>query len=42
MKWIDTNYPGRLDALQKEFNLITKYKDYMLEELYIKLKDELL
>jgi hypothetical protein len=40
-KWIEINYPGRLEEVNKAFNLNTQLKEWQLEELYNRLKDEL-
>ena len=42
IKWIEANYPGRIEELNKAFNLHTQLKEYQFEELYEKLKKELL
>ena len=42
IKWIDKNYPGRLERLQKVFISNVTYKQYQFEELYEKLKEEFL
>lgn len=41
MRWIDLNYPTRLDELQKVFILNRGYKEYELVELYENLTREL-
>ena len=40
-RWIDKHYPGRIDEVNRLMTLNTQYKDWMLEELYEKLKEEL-
>ena len=42
-RWIDENYPGRIDELQGVFiSNVGTLKSWWFEELYEKLKDELL
>ena len=40
-RWIDKNYPGRIDEVNKLMQLNIQYKEWMLKELYDKLKEEL-
>ena len=38
IEWIETNYPGRLEELQRVFNITKPIKKHELEELYEALK----
>jgi hypothetical protein len=40
-KWIEREYPGRLEEVNKMFNKNTAYSEYHLIELYERLKKEL-
>jgi len=42
IKWIEQNFPDRLETLQKEFNKMPKVDKMYLEELYEKLQKEYL